>query len=278
MIRDAFVPNLFGLTGRTAIVTGGTGTLGSEMARGLARADARVGVLGRRRERADEIVHAIEQEGGEALALIADVLDRATLERARQQVQERWGELHILVNAAGGNNARAMTGPDRSFFDLASTALEDIIDLNLMGTVLPCQVFGSAMAASGGSACIVNISSLAADRALTRVVGYAAGKAAVENFTRWLAVEMARAHGAAFRVNALAPGFFVAEQNRSLLFAADGTPSERTQAIIAGTPAGRFGSPAELVGPLIWLCSPAAGFVTGAVIVVDGGFSAFSGV
>jgi NAD(P)-dependent dehydrogenase (short-subunit alcohol dehydrogenase family) len=272
---------LFDLSGRVAVVTGATGVLGGAMARGLAGAGARVGVLGRRRERAEEVAREISGSGGEATGLPADVLDREQLEAARDTVLERWGRLDILVNAAGGNVPAATIGGDATIFDLPGEALREVLDLNLLGTVLPCQVFGEAMA--GGEALepegvIVNVSSMAASRPLTKVVVYSAAKAAVENFTRWLAVELARKHGAGLRVNAVAPGFFLGEQNRAMLVQEDGTLTERGRTIIEHTPAGRFGEPEELVGTLIWLCSPASRFVTGVVVPVDGGFGAFGGV
>jgi NAD(P)-dependent dehydrogenase (short-subunit alcohol dehydrogenase family) len=268
---------LFGLTGQVAIVTGGTGVLGSGMARGLARAGAKVGVLGRRREQAEEVVAAITADGGVALALPADVLDRAQLEAAREAVIEQWGRLDVLVNAAGGNMPAATLPPGQSFFDLPVEGMEPVIALNLQGTLLPSQVFGEAMARAGRG-CIVNISSMAAARAMTRVVGYGIAKAGVENATRWLAVELARSFGTRLRVNAIAPGFFVGEQNRALLLNADGSLTARGQTIIDQTPAGRFGEPDELISTLIWLCGPGASFVNGIVVPVDGGFSAFSGV
>ena len=276
------VDRMFDLEGRVAVVTGGTGVLGGAMARGLARAGARVGVLGRRRERADEVVGEISEAGGQALALPADVLDKGRLEDARDVVLERWGGIDILVNAAGGNVPEATVGDDANIFDLPREAFEQVLDLNLVGTLLPCQVFGEAMAGrpegTEARGCIVNVSSMAAQAPLTKVVGYSAAKAAVDNFTRWLAVELARRYGAGLRVNAIAPGFFLGEQNRAMLVEEDGSLTERGRAIIEHTPAGRFGEPEELVGTLIWLCSPAASFVNGVVVPVDGGFSAFSGV
>ena len=271
--------SLFDLSGEVAIVTGATGVLGGEMARGLARAGARVGILGRREERAEEVVAEIENAGGEALALAADVLDRGQLEAARDAVMGRWGRLDILVNAAGGNVPGATVSGDAEVFGLHEDALRRVIDLNLLGTVLPSQVLGEAMArGSAPRGCIVNVSSMAAQKPLTGVVGYSAAKAAVENFTRWMAVELARKHGAGLRVNAVAPGFFLGEQNRAMLVNEDGSLTERGQKIVEHTPAGRFGEPEELVGTLIWLCSPAARFVAGAVVPVDGGFGAFGGV
>jgi NAD(P)-dependent dehydrogenase (short-subunit alcohol dehydrogenase family) len=270
-------PELFSLEGRVAVVTGGTGVLGGAMARGLARAGAKVGVLGRRRERAEAEVKAIEADGGVALALPADVLDRGELEAARQAVVERWGRLDVLVNAAGGNMPSATLEPGGSFFELPVEGMEPVIALNLQGTLLPSQLFGEAMARAGRG-CIVNISSMAAQQAMTRVLGYGVAKAGVENATRWLAVELGRSFGAGLRVNAIAPGFFIGEQNRALLLNEDGSLTARGQTIIDHTPAGRFGEPDDLIGTLIWLCGPGAGFVNGVVVPVDGGFSAFSGV
>jgi NAD(P)-dependent dehydrogenase (short-subunit alcohol dehydrogenase family) len=268
---------LFGLEGQVAVVTGGTGVLGSAMARGLARAGAKVGVLGRRRERAEAAVQAIEKDGGAALALPADVLDRGELEAAREMVLEQWGRLDVLVNAAGGNMPSATLEPEQSFFDLPVEGMDPVIALNLEGTLLPSQVFGEAMARVGRG-CIVNISSMAAQRAMTRVLGYGVAKAGVENATRWLAVELGRSFGSGLRVNAIAPGFFIGEQNRALLLNEDGSLTARGQTIIDHTPAGRFGEPDDMIGALIWLCGPGANFVNGIVVPVDGGFSAFSGV
>ncbi|HEX4527182.1 MAG TPA: SDR family oxidoreductase [Gaiellaceae bacterium] len=258
---------LFGLDDQVAVVTGASGALGAEIARGLAAAGARVGLLARRREPLDELARSL---GDSAVVLEADVLEAAQLERARATVLDRWGGLDILVNGAGGNVPAATVG-ERSFFELPAAALDDVVRLNFHGTVLPCQVFGATM----GAGSIVNVSSLAAHRALTRVVGYGAAKAAVENLTRWLAVELAPK---GVRVNAVAPGFFVGEQNRALLLDDSGGLTPRGQRIVAATPAGRFGEPHELAGTVIWLCSAAASFVTGIVVPVDGGFGAFGGV
>jgi NAD(P)-dependent dehydrogenase (short-subunit alcohol dehydrogenase family) len=250
----------FGLDERVAVVTGGTGALGSAMAAGLAAAGARVAVLARR-----------APEDADVFALTADVLRRDELIAARDRLLDRWGRVDILVNAAGGNVPGATLDPGASVFDLREDAFRQVVDLNLAGTLLPTQVFGEAM---GGEGAIVNVSSMAATRAITRVVGYGAAKAAVENLTRWLAVELAPA----VRVNAIAPGFFIGEQNRALLLEPDGALTARGRAIIERTPAGRFGEAEELVGTLLWLCGPGARFVTGTVVSVDGGFSAFSGV
>ena len=245
----SLVTELFSLEGQVALVTGGTGVLGGAMARGLARAGAKVGLLGRRREQAQAAVRAIEAEGGAALALPADVLVRAQLEAARDALLEQWGRLDVLVNAAGGNMAAATLAPGRSFFELAVEGMEGVIALNLQGTLLPSQVFGEALARNGRG-CIVNISSMAAQRAMTRVVGYGVAKAAVENATRWLAVELARSFGGRLRVNAIAPGFFVGEQNRALLLNEDGTLTARGQTIIdhAGGAVWRAGGAGQHAG------------------------------
>jgi NAD(P)-dependent dehydrogenase (short-subunit alcohol dehydrogenase family) len=279
-----YLQDLFSLRGRVAVVTGATGVLGGAMAEGLARAGARVGVLGRRDEKAREVTEEIGASGGEAMALPADVLDRGRLEAACDAVLDRWGRVDILVNAAGGNVPDATVGDEESFFELSKEAFGEVFDLNLLGTVLPTQVFGEAMvrkhaeSANGAEGSVVNVSSMAAQRPLTRVVSYAAAKAAVENLTRWLSVELARKHGPGLRVNAVAPGFFLGEQNRDLLLNKDGSLTERGRTIIDHTPARRFGKPEELVSTLLWLCSPASNFVNGIVVPVDGGFNAFSGV
>lgn len=273
---DVFLNQVFGLAGGVAVVTGATGVLGAEMARALARAGAAVAVMGRRQDRAREVADEMEAAGGESLAVTADVVRPEELESARDQILERWGKITILVNAAGGNVPGATTGHGVSFFDLLPEDLRQAVELNLMGTVLPCQVFGQVMA-EAGTGCIVNISSMTVPRALTRVAGYSAGKAAMENFTRWLAVDFASS-GSRVRVNAIAPGFFVADQNRSLLTEADGSPTQRGRAVLEGTPMGRFGVPEDLTSTVLWLCSPASAFVSGVTVPVDGGFSAFSGV
>ncbi len=267
----------FSLEGKAAIVTGGTGVLGGALARGLAAAGARVGILGRRAEQASLVANEITSAGGTALPLIADVLDRAQLLAARDQIVKAWGSIDILINAAGGNIPEAVVVGDRSFFDLSEDALDQVFRLNLNGTILPAQIFGELMAQrSAGS--IINISSMAAQKPLTRVIGYAAAKAAIDNFTKWLAVELAQKYGPALRVNAIAPGFFIGDQNRALLLNADDTLTPRGQLIVDHTPLRRFGDPDELVGAAIWLASDAARFVTGIVVPIDGGFSAFSGI
>ncbi|MEM7535138.1 MAG: SDR family oxidoreductase [Chloroflexota bacterium] len=276
-MTENIIPSLFSLQGKVAIVTGGTGVLGGAMAHGLAQAGAKVGILGRRAEKADAAVASIEAQGGTAMPLVADALDVTQLEAVRTTVLDAWGQVDILVNAAGGNMPGATIFGDLTFFDMTKESFNRVVDLNLTGTLLPSQIFGKVMA-DQGSGSIVNISSMAAQQPLTRVVGYAAAKSAIDNFTRWLAVEMATKYGEGIRVNAIAPGFFVGEQNRDFLLNADGTYTSRGQLIIDHTPMSRFGEPDELVGTLLWLSSNAAKFITGVVVPVDGGFSAFSGV
>ncbi len=213
---------LFSLEGKVAVVTGGTGVLGGAMAQGLAEKGAKVAVMGRRKEKAQEIAEEIQETtGAEALALPADVLDKAQLEGARKTLLDHWGTVDILLNAAGGNVPEATLSEDVGIFDLPEEAFRQVMDLNLLGTLLPCQVFGKAMVENAGNGepqgCILNVSSMTASKPLTNVVGYSAAKAAIENFTRWLAVELARSYGTGLRVNAVAPGFFIGEQNRDLL-------------------------------------------------------------
>jgi NAD(P)-dependent dehydrogenase (short-subunit alcohol dehydrogenase family) len=273
----SFFESLYGLKGQVAVVTGGAGTLGEAMVHGLAGAGAKVAILGRTLERAERLAAEIETGGGEALPLRADVLQPEQLRKARELTLQRWGRLDILVNSAGGNLASATVSPEVSFFELPPADLEAVVDVNFHGTLRACQVFGKAIARQK-SGCIINISSMAAQKPLTRVVGYAAAKAAVENLTHWLAAYLARNYSPALRVNAIAPGFFIAEQNRDLLLDEDGRPTLRGQAILAQTPMARFGDPEELVSTLLFLCGPGARFVTGVVVPVDGGFSAFGGV
>ncbi len=268
---------LFSLAGKTAVITGGTGVLGGAMAKGLAEAGATVAILGRREAVAHEVVEQLKQEGLKALALPADVLDKASLTEARASLLAQTGRVDILINAAGGNMPNATVFGDLTFFNLEQDALTNVMKLNMNGTVLPSQVFGESMA-KAGSGSIINISSMAAQKPLTRVIGYAAAKAAIDNFTKWLAVDLAQKHGEGLRVNAIAPGFFVGEQNRSFLLKEDGSLTARGQQIIDHTPMARFGESEELVGTAIWLASEASKFVTGVVVPVDGGFSAFGGL
>jgi len=268
---------LFSLKGKTAVVTGGTGVLGGAMAKGLAEAGATVGILGRREAKAQEVVEALEQEDLKAIALPADVLDRESLKAARAKLLAQTGRIDILVNAAGGNMPDATVFGDLTFFGLEPDALNKVMELNVSGSILPSQVFGEPMKEQGTGS-IINISSMAAQKPLTRVIGYAAAKAAIDNFTKWLAVDFAQKYGEGLRVNAIAPGFFVGEQNRSFLLNEDDSLTARGQQIIDHTPMARFGESEELVGTTVWLASDASKFVTGIVVPVDGGYSAFGGI
>jgi len=268
--------DLFELKDRVAVVTGGYGVLGGSLAEALAAAGARVAVLGRNRESGERKAEELRKTGAQAMAVVASALDEAELKSARDAVVKAWGGIDILVNAAGGNVARARTD-NVTPFRLPLDAFDEVLRLNLHGTVYPTLVFGEAMAERKKGS-VVNISSMAAQRPLKGVSGYSAAKAGVDSFTRWLAVELARHHGPGLRVNAIAPGFFVTKQNKAVLVNSDGTPTDRGRSILARTPMGRFGDPSELQGALLWLCSDAASFVTGVVIPVDGGFSADGGI
>jgi NAD(P)-dependent dehydrogenase (short-subunit alcohol dehydrogenase family) len=260
------------------VVTGATGVIGHAITRALVGCGARVAVLARHKERAAGLLEQLGENRSRVLVAQGDVLDRTALERAAREIASTFGAVTGLVNAAGGNMPRATTADDRSFFDLPVEALRDVTELNLLGTVLPCQVFARAMAERGHGV-ILNVSSAAAVRPLTRVVGYAAAKAAVDNFTRWLAVHLAQTYSPRLRVNAIAPGFLLTAQNRYLLLdEATGGTTSRGDAILAHTPMRRFGTPDDLLGTVLWLLSPASAFVTGVVVPVDGGFLAFSGV
>ena len=269
---------LFQIQGQTAVITGGSGVLGLAMAHVLAEAGARVAIISRRAETSAEAASAINANGGQALGIPCDVTDHKALKDAHEQVKQAFGPVDILINGAGGNQPQATTAPGRSFFDLSPEAIEGVFTLNFTGTVLSSQVFGRDMA-ERGRGCIVNIASMSSIKPLTNVPIYSAAKAAVMNFTQWLAVHMAQEYSANIRVNALAPGFFLTEQNRFLLTDKEsGEFTPRGQKILAHTPAGRLGVPEDLPGTLLWLVSPASAFVTGIVVPVDGGFSAFGGV
>lgn len=265
------------LKNKTAVITGGAGVLCGAMAVHLANKGVKVGILGRTPESVSQKVEEIKKIGGEAIPLIADVLNRDQLMAARDLMVSTWGKIDILINGAGGNIKEAVVGPDQSFFKMPMDAFDRVFSLNLFGAVQSSQVFGEVMA-NNQKGCILNVSSIAANLPLTRVVGYSAAKAALENFTRWLAVELAHKFGEGLRVNAIAPGFFIAKQNKSLLLNEDGSFTARGETIISQTPMKRFGEPEELNGTVEWLCSDQSKFVTGIVVPVDGGFSAFSGV
>ncbi|MSU24482.1 MAG: SDR family oxidoreductase [Opitutus sp.] len=270
-------PSLFDLTDRVIVVTGATGVLAGSAARYLAAQGARVVFLGRDQTKLNAALADTAGLAGETAAFACDVLDRPALEHTRDTILARWGRIDALVNAAGGNQPGATIPPDKSFFDLDLAAYRQVLALNLEGTVLPSQIFATALVAQKRGV-IINFSSMAAARAITRVIGYSNAKAAIDNFTRWLAVEFATKYGDGLRVNSVAPGFFVADQNRRLLLNENGTPTARGQAVIDQTPFRRFGQTPELHGTLHYLLSDASAFVTGTVIPVDGGFSCFSGV
>jgi len=259
-------------------MTGGTGVLGSAMALALADCGANVALLSRHAAKAAPVLEKTQRSRGKVLAFSADVLDKLALERAAKDIVKAFGKVDALINAAGGNNPQATTNPEQSFFQLSEDALRQVIDLNLLGTILPCQVFGKLLV-DRGEGVILNVTSMAAYKPLTRVVAYSAAKAAINNFTQWLAVYMAQEYSPKIRVNAIAPGFFLTEQNRFLLTEKEGgalTP--RGKKIMEHTPLGRFGDPQDLLGAVLWLLSPDSKFVSGIVVPLDGGFSAYSGV
>ncbi len=265
------------LKGKVAIVTGGNGVLGGAIAKGFAAQGAKVGIMGRTEATVQEKVEEINATSGEAFPLVADVLDRDQLEACKDSILQEYGKIDILVNAAGGNVKGAVITPDQTIFDLNLNDFDKVNNLNFKGTLLPTLVFAKEMVQQKKGS-IVNISSMAAQRALTRGLGYGAAKAAVDNFTKWLAVEMNHKYGDGIRVNAIAPGFFIGEQNRELLLNEDESLTARGQTIVNQTPMRRFGKPEELQGVANWLASDEASFVTGIVVPVDGGFGAFSGV
>lgn len=274
------------LSGKVAVVTGGAGVLCSEFARAMAQCGAKVAILNRTLSKAEKLAEEIKSAGGEAVAVQVDVTNAASVKAAHEAVLEKYGKCDILINGAGGNNARANTDKEyfelgdieadvKSFFDLDGEGMEFVFNLNFIGTLLPTQAFARDMVGREGCT-ILNVSSMNAFTPLTKIPAYSGAKAAVSNFTQWLAVHFAKA---GIRVNAIAPGFFSTEQNRTLLWNEDGTPTARTGKILAATPMGRFGTPDELIGALLFLVdSRASAFVTGIVLPVDGGFSAYSGV
>jgi len=270
--------SLFDVKGKTVVVTGGAGVLCGTMARELAACGAKVGVADFDEARATALCKEIEATGGFALPIKINVLERKTVQAAYDAAIKGLGHVDILINGAGGNKKEATCAPPTPFFDLPEEAIRMVFDLNCVGTIVPSQIFGEHMA-ERGSGTIINISSMNAFRPLTNIAAYSAAKAAISNFTQWLATYMAQRHSTNVRVNAIAPGFFLTEQNRFLLTdEKTGDLTARGKTIIDHTPMGRFGEPADLIGTLLWLISDAASFVTGVVIPVDGGFSAFSGV
>lgn len=269
--------NEFLLTDKVVVVTGGTGILGEAFVHGIAGAGGIVGVLGRNETVARERVASIESKGGKAIALIADVTNKEQLSDAKKKILDAFGKIDCLVNAAGGNIAGAIIQPNEDIFDLNFAALHEVINLNLFGTILPTQIFGEAIK-DNNQGSIVNISSMASQKAITKVLGYSLAKSAIDAYTRWFSVELGKRYGDKIRINAIAPGFFLTEQNKMLLTNGNGTMTERGNLVINKTPFNRFGNPVELIGALVWLLSDASKFVTGTVVNVDGGFSIFSGV
>ncbi len=270
--------DLFDVKGKVIVITGGGGVLCGTMAKALGDAGAKVAVLDLAEAAAAKVADQINSGCGRAIAVQCSVLDKKSLEAAKKKITSELGKIDILINGAGGNKKEATTSPDLSFFDLPSEAIRFVFDLNFIGTLLPTQVFGKEMAESGAGV-ILNVSSMNAFRPLTKIAAYSAAKAAVSNFTQWLAVHVCQNYSKDIRVNAIAPGFFLTEQNRFLLTdEKTGELTARGKTIIDHTPMGRFGQPGELIGTVIWLLSDAAKFVTGVVVPVDGGFSAFSGV
>lgn len=269
--------NNFDIAGKVAIVTGAGGVLGGSVAQHLAKAGAKVIALGRHFENINTTVSEILKSGNKAIALVCDVLNIYDLEKSSKEIIEKWGRIDILVNCAGGNIPGANILPEQTIFDMKIPDWEKVINLNQNGTVYPCLVFGKVMAEQGKGA-IVNISSMATYSAITRVPGYSVAKSGINIFTQWLAMEMAQKFGEGVRVNAIAPGFFIGNQNRAVLINEDGSLTERSQKVIAKTPMGRFGDISELNGAVQFLCSDAASFITGVILPVDGGFSSYSGV
>jgi len=269
-------PN-FDLNNKVAVITGGGGALGSCIAQSLSQSGVKIAILDLTEESAQRTVDLIEKEGGTAIGFAANVLSKESIEKVSIKIIDHWGKVDILLNAAGGNMPGATIAVDQTIFDLSMEDFNKVTALNLNGSVIPSLVFGEIMAEQKKGS-IINYSSMSVDRVITRVVGYSASKAGIENFTRWMAVEMALKFGSGVRVNAIAPGFFVGNQNRRLLLNEDGTYTERGDTIIRNTPMKRFGEAEELNGAIHFLCSDAAQFITGVVLPIDGGFSAFSGV
>lgn len=277
LVTEFISDPLFDIREQVIVITGGGGVLPGALGRGLAARGARVMLLSRTLSKAQTIAAEIRAAGGEAIALAGDVTDRASMQAAAEKTLSEYGRIDHLINGAGGQVQGAIAMTADRFFELSEADLRAVIDLNLMGTILPSQVFGAYLARQKQGS-ILNFSSMASSRPLTRGVGYAAAKAAIDNFTRWLAVTLAREISPRLRVNAIAPGFFVGDQNRAMLMNETGELTPRGQTIIAHTPMGRFGKPDELLSATIWLLSPGASLVTGVVVPIDGGFGAFSGV
>lgn len=269
--------DFFTIKDKVAIVTGGAGVLGSNIAKHLLKEGAMVALIDIRQEQINTIINELSQISTQCIGLVGNVLDKKTLEQAQSNILNKWGQIDFLINAAGGNMPGATLTDEQTFFDIEMADFSKVIDLNLHGSVLPSQVFGHTMAKQGRGA-IINVSSMATYSAITRVPGYSIAKSGINIFTQWLASEIALKFNDKIRVNAIAPGFFVGDQNRKVLLNEDGSLTERSHKVMARTPMNRFGDISELNGIVQFLCSDAASFITGTVIPVDGGFSAFSGV
>ncbi len=268
---------LFDISGKVAVVTGGSGTLGGSIAGCLARAGVKVVILGRDPIGVENKAEKIREAGGDAIGVAANVINMAHLEKARETIIAKYGQIDILINTAGGNTPGATIGDKESVFDMDMDEYRKVVDVNLNGTVYPCLVFGKSMA-ERGSGSIINFSSMSTFAALSRVPGYSMAKSGIEIFTKWLAMEMAMKFSENVRVNCIAPGFFIGKQNSHVLLNADGSYTERSLKVIHKTPMKRFGKMEEIDGTVLYLCSKAASFVTGTVIPVDGGFSSYSGI
>ena len=272
------VENLFDISGKVIVITGAGGILCSSMAKALGKADAKIAVLDLNLDNAKKVSNEIIAQGGEAIAVKCNVLEKESIEKAHNEVTTKFGKADVLINGAGGNNKNATTSPDLSLFNMPADAIRFVFDLNFLGTLLPTQVFGKDLA-DNGEGVIINISSMNAFKPLTKIPAYSAAKAAISNFTQWLAVHMCQNYSSKIRVNAIAPGFFLTDQNRFLLTDENtGEPTPRGKCIIDHTPMARYGDAEELNGALIWLLSDASKFVTGIVVPVDGGYSAFGGI
>lgn len=269
--------SLFSLEGKKIAFSGATGVLGKSMSLYLAAEGAEVLILGRTANKVDDLVSEIKKKGGKAFGYYCDVTEEASLQKVADQIASQHGYIDTLINAAGGNMPGAVITPDKTVLELELDALRKVMDLNYLGTAIPSKILLPLMLKKNRGN-ILNLSSMAASRPMTRVMGYASAKAAIDNFTKFLAVELCSKHGEGFRVNALAPGFFLTEQNRALLTESDGSLTERGNKIVTHTPMARFGKPEDLNGALHWLCSDASAFVTGTIVAVDGGFGAYAGV
>jgi len=276
-LNNKIMNESFSIKDKVAIITGAGGVLGGSVARSFIKEGAKVVAIDIRKENLDEQVKELCATGGEAMGVVGNVLDMESLEKVAEEIVGKWGRIDILINIAGGNMPGATLTPDQSVLDMNISDWDKVVNLNLNGTVFPSLVFGKVMAQQK-KGCIINISSMAAYSAITRVPGYSAAKTAVSNFTQWMAMEMAMKYGDGIRVNAVAPGFFIGDQNRAVLINPDGSLTDRSKKVLAKTPMNRFGDISELNGAVQFLCSEAASFITGTIIPVDGGFSSFSGV